>query len=70
MYNNKMIEVLISLVIFVIVYGLIYYLVMLIPLPAPFNKLVQIGMILIAVIYLLGFLGGFLPEPVHYHAAP
>lgn len=61
-----MIDILISLIIFAIVFGLIYYLVMLLPIPEPFSKIVQIGFILIAIVVLLGFLGGYVPEPGHY----
>ena len=62
-----MVDILISLIIFCVVGGLIYYLVMLLPLPAPFKTIIQVAFILIAIIILLSYLGGYLPGP-HEHA--
>lgn len=49
---------LITLLITVIVIGLIVYLVTLIPLPDPWRTIAMVLIILIAIIYLLGMLGG------------
>lgn len=62
-----MVDLLITLIIFAIVFGLLYYLVMLLPLPAPFKTIVQIGFILIAILVLLSYVTGYLPAP-HEHA--
>lgn len=62
-----MIDLLISLIIFCIIFGLIYWLVMQLGLPAPFMRVIQICMILIAVLVLLSYFGGYLPAP-HDHA--
>lgn len=56
-----MISMLIGLIIFCIIFGLIYYLVMQLGLPAPFMKIVQICMILIAILVLVSYFGGYLP---------
>lgn len=57
-----MIETLISLIIVCIVFGLIYYLVTLLPIPAPFKRIIDIAFILIAILLLLGYLGGYVPH--------
>lgn len=59
-----MISLLISLIIFCIVFGLIYYLVMQLGLPAPFMRIIQICMILIALLVVLSYFTGYLP-PLH-----
>lgn len=61
-----MISLLISLIIVCIVLGLLYYLVMLLPLPAPFKTIAQVGFILIAILIVLSYLTGYLP-PVGGH---
>jgi len=58
-----MIELLISLIIFCIIGGLLYYLVMLLPLPAPFKTIAQVGFILIAILVVLSYFTGYLPAP-------
>lgn len=60
-----MIDILISLIIFCIITGLLYYLVMLLPLPAPFKTVIQVAFILIAIVILLSYLGGYLPYSHH-----
>jgi hypothetical protein len=62
-----MIDLLITLIIFCIVFGLIYYLVMMLALPAPFMRIIQVAMILIAILMILSYLGGYLPEPGFHH---
>jgi hypothetical protein len=49
---------LISILIFIIVLGLIYYLVTLLPLPAPFKQIALIVVIIIAILWLIGGVGG------------
>lgn len=57
-----MIDLLISLIVFCIVFGIAYYLISLIGLPEPFNKLVRVAFILIALLAFLGYAGGYFPE--------
>lgn len=57
-----MISILNSLIIFCIVFGLLYYLVMLLPLPAPFKTIAQVGFILIAILVVLSYFTGYLPS--------
>lgn len=58
---------LIQLLVIIIVAGLIYWLVMQFPLPAPFRKIAQIIMIVIAILWLLGTVG-MLPRGLHVSA--
>ena len=51
-----MVQSLIHLVIELIVVGLIYWIVSMIPLPAPFAKIIQVVFIIIAVFIVLVFL--------------
>jgi hypothetical protein len=48
-----MISVLISLIIALIVLGLLYYVVTLLPLPAPFPRIIQILFVLILILWIL-----------------
>lgn len=48
---------LLTLLIFVIVAGLLYWLVLQLPLPPPFDMIVRVVMILIAIVVLLGMAG-------------
>lgn len=50
-------SLLISLLIFVLVLGLIYWVITLIPLPPPFRTVALVIMAIIAIIFLLQFLG-------------
>jgi hypothetical protein len=50
---------LVSLLIAVIVIGLIYYIITLLPLPQPFKNVAIIILLLICVIWLLGYVGAF-----------
>jgi hypothetical protein len=54
---------LISLLVTVIVIGLLYYCVTLLPLPEPFKRIAVVIFILIAIIWLLGFVGVWGPQP-------
>jgi len=49
---------LIDILIAVIVFGLIYYVITLIPLPPPFRTIALVVMALIAIVWLLSFVGG------------
>lgn len=49
----------ISVIVFVIILALVYWLVSLIPLPDPFNVIVKVLFILIAVLYILNAFGIF-----------
>lgn len=62
-----MINVLISIIIICIVLGLLYWLVMMLPIPAPFKNIVNVAFILIAILVVLSYFGGYLPGP-HEHA--
>jgi len=48
---------LISLIVLIIVLGLLVYLCDLLPIPDPFKLVVRILIILVAIIYLLNFIG-------------
>jgi hypothetical protein len=48
---------LISLLVAVVVIGLIWYLLTLLPIPDPFRTIVNVILILIVIIWLLGFAG-------------
>lgn len=48
---------LIEILIAVVVFGLIYYVITLIPLPPPFRTIALVVMALIAIVWLLSFLG-------------
>lgn len=54
---------LISLLVTVIVIGLLYYCVTLLPLPEPFKRIAIVIFILIAIVWLLGFVGVWGPQP-------
>lgn len=58
-----MIELLITLIIFCIVGGLLYWLVTLLPLPAPFAKIIQVAVILICILMVLGVMFGAVSVP-------
>jgi hypothetical protein len=51
-----MIVVLVHIIIALVVLGLLYWLLTLIPLPAPFPRIIQVVVIIIAVLYLLSVL--------------
>jgi hypothetical protein len=52
-----MIETLIQIIILCVVLGLVYYLIMLLPIPDPFRKIVQIVFIIIAILVVLSLFG-------------
>ena len=51
-----MLVLLIHVVIVLVVLGLLYWLVTMLPLPAPFPKIIQVVFVIIAVLYLLSLL--------------
>lgn len=65
-----MIGLLINLIIWGIVLGLIYWLVMLLPIPDPFKRFIQVAFILICILVLLGAVGFLGPAWPHYRYGP
>ncbi len=58
-----MIDALISIIVFCIVGGLLYWLVLELPIPDPFRKIIQVAMILIMILLILSvFYTGGLPH--------
>ena len=51
-------SLLVTLLIACIIFGLVYYIIRLLPIPAPFNWIAQLILLVIALIYLLQFLPG------------
>lgn len=51
-------SLLVTLLIACIIFGLAYYIVRLLPIPSPFNWIVQVILLVIALVYLLQFLPG------------
>lgn len=51
-------DLLISLLVLCLVGGLIYYLITILPLPAPFKTVAFCILVLIAILYLVGYLPG------------
>ena len=62
-----MISILISLLIFAIIAGVVWYILTLIPLPPPFNTIVQLVFLLICVLVLLSFLWPMVGVPWSNH---
>lgn len=58
-------DILISLIVALIVFGLIYWAIGLLPIPQPIKNIINVLCILVLVLYLLGFLGGYSPV-VHF----
>jgi hypothetical protein len=56
-----MIQLLLSLLVFAVIVGLVFYLLRALPLPAPWNVIVQVLVVLIAILVLAEMLlgGGF-----------
>lgn len=59
--------VLFSLLVTIIILGLLYYCVTLLPLPEPFHKIAIVIFILIAILWLVGYLGVYGPSPYWGH---
>jgi hypothetical protein len=53
---------LLSLLLIVIVFGLIYYCVTLLPIPAPFKTIAVVIVLIVAIVYLFGLIGGGAPH--------
>ena len=64
-----MIDLLIQLIVVMLLGGLVYYLIMMLELPAPFNKIIQVAVILICILIVLSMFTGFL-DFSHYHNRP
>lgn len=47
----------ISIIIYLVIFGLIWYCITLLPLPAPFAKLIQVLFILLVILMLLSLVG-------------
>jgi len=62
-----MISLLISLLIFALIAGVVWYVLTLIPLPPPFNTIVQLVFLLICVLVLLSFLWPIVPWSNHIY---
>jgi len=58
-----MIEALISIIILCVVLGIVYWLIMELGLPEPFNKIARICFILIALLIVLSYVGGYTDFP-------
>lgn len=48
-----------SILVFLVVLALVYYLISLLPIPSPFNQIINVIFILIAILYLLEKFGLF-----------
>jgi hypothetical protein len=52
-------SILIALLVFCLIAGLVWYLIGMLPLPAPFGTVVRVILILIAIVWLVSYLGPF-----------
>ena len=60
-----MIDILITIIILCLVFGLLFYLVQMLPIPAPFDTILRVCVILICILVIVGlFFGGgeYLPS--------
>lgn len=56
-----MIPLLVNLLVLCLILGLIWYVVGLLPLPAPFGQIARAIIVVIAILLLVGKLGGYVP---------